>query len=100
MTREETVLSMIRHVLQTAASDLEGYRVILFGSRARGQAKARSDFDIGVVGPTPLPLDIFYSLAERFESMRSLYSIDWVDLRRTNEAFRQSAEAQAVTLYE
>lgn len=99
MTREETVLSMIRQELRAEASDLTGYRVVLFGSRARGRASARSDFDIGVVGPRPLPLDVFYRLAERFEGLRSLYSVDWVDLQRTSEAFRQSAQAQAVTLH-
>jgi len=100
MSREENVLTMIRAALQEAAADLAGYRVVLFGSRGRGQARSRSDFDIGVLGPTPLPLGAFFRLAERFEEMPTLYSVDWVDLERTSPAFRQSALEQAITLYE
>jgi predicted nucleotidyltransferase len=100
MNREENVLAMIRAALQDAAADLTGYRVVLFGSRARGQARSRSDFDIGVLGNTPLPLGTFFRLAERFEQMPTLYSVDWVDLQRTSPVFRQSAIEQAITLHE
>ena len=100
MSREENVLAMIRAALREAAADLAGYRVVLFGSRARGRARPGSDFDIGVLGHAPLPLGVFFRLAERFEQMPTLYSVDWVDLQRTSQAFRQSALEQAITLYE
>jgi predicted nucleotidyltransferase len=100
MSREEKILEMIRATLREAAAELSGYRVVLFGSRARGQAGTRSDFDIGVLGHEPLPLGVFFRLAECFERLPTLYSIDWVDLQRTSQAFRQSALQQAITLYE
>jgi len=100
MSREENILAMIRAALRETAADLAGYRVVLFGSRARGQARPRSDFDIGVLGPAPMPLGVFFRLAEHFEQMPTLYSVDWVDLQRTSRAFRQSALEQAITLYE
>ncbi len=100
MNREEAVLTMIRGVLQEAADELDGFHVFLFGSRARGDARSRSDFDVGVLGSEPLPLGTFSRLAERFENLPTLYSVDWVDLRRTSAAFRESALAKAVTLHE
>lgn len=100
MGREEKVLEMIRATLRKAAVDLSGYRVVLFGSRARGRARRCSDFDIGVLGQTPLPLSVFFRLADEFEQMPTLYSVDWVDLQRASPVFRQSALEQAITLHE
>jgi predicted nucleotidyltransferase len=33
------------------------YRIFLFGSRAEGTAHPRSDIDIGIEGPRPVPLE-------------------------------------------
>ena len=43
----------IRKVCARMAVDLRGYRVVLFGSRAAGDARDRSDFDVGVLGDAP-----------------------------------------------
>jgi predicted nucleotidyltransferase len=52
--------------------------VVLFGSAARGRAGARSDLDVGVLGPGPADLDaLFLLLAPRLGSDR----LDLVDLR-------------------
>jgi predicted nucleotidyltransferase len=74
--------------------------VVIFGSRARGDAKPRSDFDLGVVGNTPLPLTDFYALAEELDKLKTLYRFDWVDLVRASENFRQSALKNVVVIYE
>ncbi len=44
------------------APQLRGHRVILFGSRASGTARLRSDFDVGVIGDEPLPVKVFYEI--------------------------------------
>ena len=100
MTREEQILGMISRTIQAHQVDLHGHRVILFGSRATGTAKPRSDFDIGVDGPTPLPQKVFDQLADEFEELPTLYSIDWVDLQKTSPQFRQQALQGAITLQE
>ena len=90
-TREQEILEDIRQTVSGFAERLRGYRVVLFGSRAAGMARPRSDFDIGVDGSAPLPLKTFYDLAGRLDELRTLYRIDWVDLRRVSPAFRTEA---------
>lgn len=63
---------MIRACLARFAGELRGYRVILFGSRATGAAGPRADFDLGVLGPGPLPLDPFHRV-QALANGRTLY---------------------------
>lgn len=91
---------MIRDCLARFARDLHGYRVVLFGSRATGKVGPRADFDVGVLGPEPLPLDAFYRIRDALEDLPTLYTVDWVDLRRASPEFRESALATCRTLYE
>ena len=50
-------------------------QAVLFGSRAKGTAQERSDFDIAVSG-----VQAFEELQEELEDLPTLYSIDLVDL--------------------
>lgn len=97
--RAAKVLNDIQAVLATSSDLLRDHRVVLFGSRATGTAKDRSDFDIGVDGDTPLGFSAFYAIADRLESIRTLYRIDWVDLCRTSDLFRSEALKNSRILY-
>jgi predicted nucleotidyltransferase len=79
--------------------ELRGYRVLLFGSRASGNARERSDFDVGVIGEQPLPFKTFYKLEDLFEQIETLYRIDWVDLNCTSPEFRREALKKTEVLY-
>ncbi len=68
-----------------------GYRIFLFGSRAAGTAHARSDIDIGIEGPSPVPTAALAAIHEELEEAPTLYSIDVVDFARLPEKFRQVA---------
>lgn len=70
------------------------YRVFLFGSRAAGSAHERSDIDIGIEGPAPVPHKALELIREEFEEAPTLYSIDVVDFRRIDEKFRRTARAR------
>jgi predicted nucleotidyltransferase len=89
--REQKVLDLIVDALRASGDALAGRRVVLFGSRAHGRARKHSDFDIGVVGDTPLPLADFYAIEDKFDSLPTLHKIDWVDFGRASEAFRRRA---------
>ncbi len=91
---------MLRHAPRANAHRLQGYKVVLFGSRATGRARERSDYDLGVVGDVPLPLEDFYAIEDTMEALPTLYRIDWVDLMRTDERFRARVLKEAETLYE
>src|SRR5712691_3298198 len=67
------------------------YRVFLFGSRAAGAARDRSDIDIGIEGPGPVPRAALAAIHEELEEAPTLYSIDVVDFARVSEAFRRVA---------
>jgi predicted nucleotidyltransferase len=68
------------------------YRIFLFGSRASGTARDRSDIDIGIEGPVPVPPHVMSDIAEVLEELPTLYSIDVVDFRRISDRFRRVAQ--------
>ena len=54
---------------------LQAKKVILYGSRAKGTARERSDIDIAVSG-----VDNFELLVEKVEELPTLYSVDMVNM--------------------
>ena len=72
MTREEEIITMIEDVLSRKKAALRGHDIVLFGSRANGTAKERSDFDIGVVGEKPLDIKTFYDIEDEFDNSASV----------------------------
>jgi predicted nucleotidyltransferase len=67
------------------------YRIFLFGSRAEGTAHERSDIDIGIEGPSAVPLEALSLIQEELEEAPTLYTIDVVDFTRVPEKFRRVA---------
>jgi predicted nucleotidyltransferase len=100
MTREEQIKSMVADVMRQFAPQLRGHRVVLFGSRASGKARPRSDFDVGVIGDKALPLRVFYEIDDMLENLPTLYRIDWVDLNNAAPSLRERALANAEVIYE
>ena len=100
MSRAEEILEMVRRVMHDHARELTGCRVLLFGSRAEGTAKERSDFDIGVDGPDSLPLEVFYRVEDALDELPTLHHIDWVDLNNVSPDFRESALLHTKVLYD
>lgn len=91
MTREAEIKAMIADLMHRNAPRLQGHRVFLFGSRATGRARANSDFDIGVIGDAPLPLQDFYAIEDQLDDLPTLCMIDWVDFNRASPRFRERA---------
>ena len=91
MNREAEVKAQITDVIRRNANRLRGHRVFLFGSRAAGNARPNSDFDIGVVGDEPLPLHDFYAIEDQLDALATLYEIDWVDFNRVSPRFSARA---------
>ena len=98
--REAEIMQMLKNLFASRQADLADHRVLLFGSRARGNAKPRSDFDLAVDGDEPLPLKSFFEIAEDLENLPTLYSFDWVDLTKVNNRFREEALKSARVIYE
>lgn len=89
----ESVEELKRKVRRIAAKhlDLSEYRVFFFGSRVGGRASARSDIDVGIEGPRPIPLEVLTWIREEIQELPVLYKIDVVDFQRASEDFREIA---------
>ena len=99
MNREDQILDWIREGLLNFSAELCGCKVILFGSRAHRSHRARSDFDIGIIGNSPLSQKTFYQISDFLDSLPTLYKIDWVDLNRATAKLRDNALEKSVVLY-
>ncbi len=98
--REMEIRAMLRRALESHAPQLAGYRVFLFGSRATGHAGPRSDYDVGVIGPQPLPSRAYSDIEDTLDALPTLHRIDWVDFNQVSERFRERAMQQVEVLYE
>ncbi len=67
------------------------YRVFLFGSRATGTARDRSDIDIGIEGPAPVRREVLAAIHDELDEAPTLYTVDVVDFARMSETFRRVA---------
>lgn len=99
MTRETEIKAHIVEVMNRNTDRLRGHRVFLFGSRATGDARPHSDFDVGVAGDAPLPLDDFYAIEDQLDDLPTLYKIDWVDFNRASPHFRERAMRQVEVIH-
>lgn len=99
-TREQEIRAMLIQIMRANSNRLGGRQVVLFGSRAQGKAKSRSDFDLGVIGDTPLPLVDFFAIEDMLNELPTLYRIDWVDLARVSERFRSQALQKVEVIHE
>ena len=97
--KEENIKEAIRRICLDMGPALSDYRVILFGSRASGAARERSDFDVGILGASPLPLKLFYEMEDRIDRLETLHWIDLVDLTRASSQFREEALKAVEVLY-
>ena len=71
--------------------DLAKYRVFFFGSRVSGTGTDRSDIDVGIEGPEPVPYDVWAKIQGEIEHIPTLYKVDVVDFRRVASKFRDVA---------
>jgi predicted nucleotidyltransferase len=74
-------------------------RIILFGSRARGEAQERSDYDIAIDDESLTPLKLAQIRAD-VEALPTLLSIDIVWMNRAGQVLRQRILSEGKTLYE
>jgi predicted nucleotidyltransferase len=76
------------------------YRVYLFGSRARGTANERSDYDFGIQAESPLELATLGKLRGELDELPVLQRIEVVDLAAASPDFVQRALVGAKLLDE
>ncbi len=88
-------LSLLRELILNEFKN-EKIKVVLFGSRARGDQSSTSDIDIGLLPSKEIDTNKLTLLRERIEKLNIPYKIDLVNLFETDEAFRKEVLKDAV----
>lgn len=71
-------------------------RLLLFGSRARGEAGRSSDIDLALAAGAPIPPEEMAVLRESLEESRVPFRIDLVDCSTAPAALRQAIEREGI----
>ena len=71
-------------------------KVYLFGSRAWGEARRRSDIDIGVLLDPAVPAEILAEIRDALAESTIPYRVDVVDLGQVDVSFRRRVMAEGV----
>jgi predicted nucleotidyltransferase len=73
-------------------------RIILFGSRARGDHDERSDIDLGIACPDASPEE-WAAICNIVDEAPALVNVDLVRLDHVDDALRQAIEREGLVLY-
>lgn len=90
----------VQTVIEALVAELVPQRVILFGSRARGDHRENSDFDIAIEGKTCTDEQWRMTLAKIADSPFTLFPLDVVEVETLSSEYRKNIEKEGVTLYE
>ncbi len=98
MTRIPPSQDTLRRVKETALSLFENdnVRILVFGSRARGDNRPGSDVDIGLISEKPVDTKKITLLREKLEMSNIPYTVDVVDLNETSPSFKEHVLKEAV----
>ncbi|GIX42899.1 MAG: hypothetical protein KatS3mg129_2632 [Leptospiraceae bacterium] len=91
----------VQKYIQKIIEEIKQYqpeKIILFGSRARGNNKPNSDIDIAL----DINLDFRKKrkLKERIDQISGLYSVDLIFLQDTTDNFKEKILKEGIILYE
>jgi predicted nucleotidyltransferase len=77
-------------------------KIILFGSRARGTARSRSDIDLAIaLHPSPQLTQRWASVLDVIDNADTLLHIDCINLNElTSPALRHNIEKEGVVLFQ
>lgn len=92
-------LEILNEAVDLIVKECSPRRVSLFGSRAKGKAKAGSDFDFAVEGLPPRDSNR-RKLKDMLESIAGLYSVNLVFLSEVDEKFKNIILESGRVIYE
>jgi predicted nucleotidyltransferase len=88
----------LNHARALVLRGLGGYsaKVFLFGSFAEGRAALGSDIDVGVLPGEPIPAEVFSELRAELDEAPLLFSVELIDLSKTDPSFRERVQREGV----
>ena len=90
-------MDILTDIVNTAKKYDSVLKIILFGSRARGDATAKSDYDIAVLAPYISRQDKSL-LTDEISEINTLYKIDLVFIDRTDNELNRNIQKDGVIL--
>ena len=87
--------AIVRNALRRYVPDRE---VLVFGSRATGNAKEYSDLDLAIMGEEPLSLRVVSALDEALGESDLPFKVDIVEWARIDEGFRRIIRGHGVVV--
>lgn len=88
----------LRQTFEIIAAHMKEHpvRVYLFGSRATGNTRFFSDFDIGIEPLRNLPVGHLSLVREKLEESHIPYTVEVVDLSQANEEFARKVRDEGI----
>lgn len=84
----------LAHAIIRAHIPMEAADLILFGSRARGDARRWSDIDVGIRPMRPLPAGLLAETRAALEESSLLLNVDLVNLDEAGPALKRAIEQE------
>ena len=91
-------LNAVEEARKIILQGLKGYKVkvLLFGSRATGQASRTSDIDVAVYPIESLPPGVLSTIRQELEESKILYSVDLVDMSQLGPAWLENIQRDGI----
>jgi len=86
--KKETIIKQIKKTIRGKLPI--NFKILLFGSWARGDALETSDLDIGILGKKKVPWPAMVKILEEVEKIPTLRKIDIVDLSAVEKRFKNN----------
>lgn len=87
MDKDLILKKMVEIIRESLSGD---YKVLLFGSWAKGSALDTSDIDIGILGEKKVPFGIMVKIFEKADEIPTLKSVDIVDLSTKDKEYKKN----------
>ncbi len=97
LTDDEILGQIIKIIIKYCGKDV---KIILFGSRAKGNYTKHSDFDIAIEKKGEIPFHILYKIEEELDMLPTLKSFDIVDLGIVDDDFKKLIKNTGRVIYE
>ncbi len=81
----------IKKIILENIDDGKKYRLFIFGSRASGQPRKYSDYDVGIEGKEVIPFAMLAKIKIALNDSDLPYKIDVVDFSAVSKKFRDQA---------
>lgn len=89
----------VQDVIDEAVTRLDPQRIVLFGSRARGDHEATSDYDLAIEAPGTTDSAWARFVLDAQEGFGALLHLDLVRLDQADQRLRQRVDDEGLLLY-